>query len=369
MEHRFYPFAIALFLLVSACGNKMETHVVGKRLLSEAVYASGEILPEDRHYLQASGAERIWKILVEEGDTVKKGDVLLILGNPSDDREMEIVAERLALARRNADEGSASLTEWRNRIQQAKRQYLQDSIDARRYNDLAEEKAVSQKDAEEMTLRRSASLAQLRSLEQGYLMAQKELRESVLATEQQMTNLNQVREGRVLTSKVDGVVFSINMREGEFAQPGEPILLAGSPDRFRLELLIDERDIGKVKVGQHVLFETDAYARRQFRGNVAKVIPVLQRESRSFKVEATVEDTLAFFPQSLVEANIVIRDSSSVMAVPSSYLFHADSVMIQQGKNETKHIKIKTGIKNGNWMEIVEGLHVGDVIVLPSDHL
>lgn len=150
------------------------------------------------------------------------------------------------------------------------------------------------------------------------------------------------------------------MNEGELAKPDEPILMVGSAGKFKLELLVDERDINKVKLGQKVYFETDAFAEKQFEGEVVKIVPVLQRETRSFKIEARVLDNESFYPQSSVEANIMIRENARVMVVPTEYLLEGDSVYLQSDKEQK--VKIIPGTRNGGFIEVKDGVKAGDTI-------
>lgn len=352
----------ALLVALASCKNKAETYTVAGKLLNEAVYASGEILPEEYEYLQSRSTERILKIMVSEGDTVKKGDVLVLLGTPGDNTQLELLSEQLTLARKNAGGQSSTLAELQNRIKLARQKQEQDALNAKRYTELAKEKAVSQKDADDAAVQAASSLTEYNNLQEEYKTRRDELSGGVLQATQQLEQFRQVREGRVLTSRINGRVFSIDRKEGEPVNPGQPILLTGTPGRFKLELLVDERDISKVRTGQRVIFETDAFAGRQFSGTVSKIIPVLQKETRSFKVEVEVPDNAGFFPQSSVEANIVIRDSTEVLAIPADYLLPGDSVFVQQGGDPRK-TGIGTGIRNGEWVEVKRGLKKGDIIV------
>jgi multidrug efflux pump subunit AcrA (membrane-fusion protein) len=141
-------------------------------------------------------------------------------------------------------------------------------------------------------------------------------------------------------------------------------MLIGSPDRYKLELLVDERDIGKIRPGQKVFFETDAFKGEQFEAVITGIDPVLQRKTRSFKVEASVaESSRSFYPQSSVEANIMIREKATALMIPSDYLLKGDSVLFQSVKGEVMKIKVSAGIWNDDCIEITGGLKAGDMIL------
>ncbi|NIJ52288.1 efflux RND transporter periplasmic adaptor subunit [Dyadobacter arcticus] len=351
-------------MVLSACNKESETYTVTERPLNEAVYASGEIFPEEYEYIQTNNSERIMKILVAEGDLVKKGDLLVVLGTPSQATQQRILTDEITLARGNAAQTSAPLAEIQEKIRLAKQKYEHEAQNAQRYKELAIDKAVSQKDADDAALNAETSLSEYKNLKQQFFARQKELSGKVLSTTNQMAQFSQVREGKQLHSNLTGKVYSVNQQEGSLARPGEAVLLTGTANKFKLELLVDERDISKVKLGQKVLFETDAFGGKQFLAAVSKIIPVLQKENRSFKVEASVTDSTGFFPQSSVEASIMIRENSHVLVIPNDYLTAGDSVFVKSGK-ENNRVGISTGIRSQAWTEVTAGLKKGVIIVKP----
>jgi HlyD family secretion protein len=347
--------------LAIACKKKTATYTVQQRPLTEAVYASGEIMPAAYYFLKSNSTDLLLQLNVKEGDAVSRNEVLATLGTPSQLTQLDILRSQVTLAGRNAADGSAPLNELKEKIAQAQQQYEQDAANAARYTDLAKDKAVAEKDAEQKRLDAANSGSTYRSLQQQYLAQKNELTNKLLQTRQQLAANSQVREGKVLKSPVDGSVFKVYLKEGELAELNQPVVMIGLPGKFKLELLVDERDISKIKTGQKVYFETDVYSGKQFTATINKIIPVLQKESRSFQVEAAVLDSSAFYPQSSVEANIVIRENITALVIPADYLLKGDSVYLQQGKALQK-TRVTTRTKSGDWVEIIAGLHAGDII-------
>src|SRR5699024_5483639 len=153
-----------------------------------------------------------------------------------------------------------------------------------------------------------------------------------------------------------------NLNQGEMAQAGQPIMLVGSPKKFKLELLVDGRDIQKIEKGQSVMFKTDAFSDKQFQATITKINPVMQQDTRSFKVVAKVNSKETFYPKATVEANIVISKRDSVLMIPKSYLLPGDSVSVVENE-ESRKIKVQTGADNDQWVEIKSGLKEGDHIL------
>jgi len=352
-------------IIVTSCQSKVETFSVKKRSLNEAVYASGEIMPSEYHFVKSSLTDRLLKLRLKEGNVVKEGEILAILGSQSENTQLEILERRVEIAQQNAGVNSAYLRELDSKIILAKQKHEQDLLNANRYSNLVEDKAVSEKDAEQAILQAKISSTEVLNLQQQYREQKNVLTNNLLAARQQLEVQRQSTESKILTSPINGKIFRINFKEGELVQAGQSVIMIGAAENFKLELLIDERDISKIRIGQTVYFETDAFQDKQWEASVSNIVPVLEKESRSFKVEAQVISDAAFYPQSSVEANIVIRKSIDALVIPSDYLLPGDTIIIKHG-DEHRRTRVTAGMRNGNWVEIQRGLKVGDVIAKPQ---
>ncbi|NQX41483.1 Multidrug efflux pump subunit AcrA (membrane-fusion protein) [Pedobacter steynii] len=346
----------------AACKQKTETYTTTEKQFNQAVYASGKIMPMHYEMLKSTEPMRILAIMVKEGDLVKKGQPLVILGSSSEKEQLSLLSERAALARNSTEKDAAEFKQLKEKISLAKQQYQQDALNAERYMDLAKDKAVAQKDADKAALQAKTSLAQINSLQAEYHVKTAALKTTALNAEEDLARFKGQHSKNVLTSNLEGKVWSIDLKPGEITGPGETILWLGSKEKYKLELLIDERDIRQIQLGQKVFFETDAFAERQFEGIISKIDPVLQKDTRSFKVEAQVAEPVDFFPQSSVEANILIRQKAVALMVPGDYILPGDSVLIQKGDQQQK-IKLTRGTENDNWVEVKAGLKKGDVLI------
>nr|WP_295932872.1 HlyD family efflux transporter periplasmic adaptor subunit [uncultured Dyadobacter sp.] len=353
---------MSVIATLMACKKEPKSTKVTTRPVNEAVYASGEIMPAEYELVKAKSSERLLQILVRQGEDVRKGQVVAVLGEPGQNAQIDILGRQLRLARQSASDSAARGLELRQKAMLAKAQYEHDLQEAGKYQELAAEKAVPSQQAEQQVLKAKASLAEYKSLQYQYDALQVDQKDKVLAVSAQLAQLRQAKEGKLLTSSITGRIFSVYLSEGAVTSPTEPVLLLGTAGHFKLELLVDERDIAKVRLGQRVLFETDAFEGKQFTAAVSKIVPVVQKENRSFKVEARVEDATGFFPQSAVEANILIRHTKDALAIPSTYLLPGDSVWIAGPGGEVVKRKVVAGVRSGQWAEIKSGLRIGNSV-------
>ncbi|GAA0546723.1 efflux RND transporter periplasmic adaptor subunit [Chitinophaga japonensis] len=355
----------AAALLLAACKRQEQAYTVQTKMLNEAVYASGSLMPAEYYFLGANDYDRVLRVNVEDGDSVQAGAVLAVLGTPGQRTLLQLSSRQAALARQHAGSASPALKELETQIALSRQEYKKDSVNAQRYLDLLPERAVSVRDAEEARLQMEASQARYLELQQQYDSRRNSLLREALQADQEAARQRQTQEGRTLESPMDGKVYKSYYKQGDAVQPGQPLFLVGSPASFRLELLVDERDMAKIQLGQEVDFQTDMYGETVFAARINKIDPVLQPETRSFKVEAEVLSSKPFLPQSSVEANIVIRRKQPVLMVPQDYLLPGDTVLLQKDKGPQR-IKVQRGISSGNEIEIKQGLREGDIVIKPE---
>jgi multidrug efflux pump subunit AcrA (membrane-fusion protein) len=166
----------------------------------------------------------------------------------------------------------------------------------------------------------------------------------------------------VVKSELNGTVYDILKDPGELVGPQSPLAIIGSADSFVLELQIDEYDITQVKLGQKVLVSMDSYKGQAFEAVVTRINPIMGATSRTFLVEATfTKQPETLYPNLSVEANILLQTRENTLILPRSYLIR-DSLVLT---SEDDTVKVLTGLKNYEFVEITEGLTEGQTIYKP----
>ena len=186
----------------------------------------------------------------------------------------------------------------------------------------------------------------------------------------------------VITSPMDGVVIGEPMKEGETVSQGLSsqmvIVRVADLSAMRIELLVDETDIGEVKVGQNVDFTVDAYPNRTFHGMVTDISKKQYSSSSSSSgssssvvyytvyVEINQDELEGLYPSMTARATIHGRESDNALEVPVTAI-RSDSegsyVYVKDGDSVTKAY-VTTGITTDKEVEILDGLHEGDEIVV-----
>lgn len=351
-----------LAILLCSCKQNGEPYIVAEHTINEAVYASGEVYPMQYYFLKSPKTAPILQILVKEGDQVVAGDILVIMGSTDDTEKIRLAAAQVAIAKENANENSSILNEIRAKIDIARQQYKQDKTNAERYRRLAVDKAVSPKEAEHHQLAAEKSLAEVNALQEQYTAEQSRLNDQLLASELRLADISRQYNDNAIRSNISGKVYSIMKEQGETVDSESPVLMVGVDNAFKLELSIDERDINKITLGQKVYFESNTYPDRQFEACISKIDPVMRKESRYFKVEAVISGSDFFYPQSSVEASIIIRENVKTAMIPFDYLFKGDSVL----QTDDRVIPVRTGIRINDLIEVKSGIVAGDMIIKPT---
>lgn len=344
---------------IISCQHNNETYIVEEHDISEAVYASGEILPCEYYFAKSSIIAPIHRIIVKEGDKVVKGDALAVIGNSYESDKIQFATEQVAIAKNNLSDQSAILSEIKQNIKFAELRFETDKNNAQKYMELAKEQAVSKNIAEEKKLLEDKSLTILNTLKEQYTSTISKLNSQLLEAEYQLANVLQEHSKSIVRSSISGKVYSILKKTGEMTNPESPILLVGSENRYKLELLVDERDIDKVQIGQKVYFESNTKQGKIYEANVDKIYPILIDESRSFKIDAIITDSASFFPKSTIEASIIIRKNAPALLIPFDFIINNDRVLL----NTHKIVNVKTGIRINNMIEISNGISKGDTII------
>ncbi|CAK6698059.1 HlyD family efflux transporter periplasmic adaptor subunit [Synechococcus sp. CBW1107] len=245
----------------------------------------------------ASGAQpRLQRLLVDQGDGVKAGQLLAVLDNQaqleasvaSARAEVNLLRSRLAIARADAGSGEASQLA---KVRSLEAQQRTAATEARRYQALFASGAVSaeERDARQLTLDTvSASLQEARVLLErqrarstaGSGGTDLDVEAAQRGLEQAQANLQQAeaaRDDNLIRSPIDGSVLRVFARAGE--SPGNAgILQIGQTRRMQVVAEVYESDLPRVKPGQPVRISSPALP-RPLEGRVGLIGAIVLRQS------------------------------------------------------------------------------------------
>jgi RND family efflux transporter MFP subunit len=339
--------------------------------MERAVTVTGTLAAQDQATVSAKVPGRVQTIAVDLGSVVRKGQAISQL--EPQDYQLRLQQAEAALAQARArvglspegkdervnPENTGTVRQARALLDQAKQNQdraaalFKQGVIARAQLDASEAEykvALSRyQDAIEEIRNRQALVMQRRS-------------EFEIA-KQQLADLT-------LYAPFDGVVQEKRASVGEYLAAGAPVVTVVRMNPLRLRAEVPEREAGKVRAGQEVrvTVEGDPNA---YTGRIVRLSPTITAENRILVVEAEVQNNGALRPGSFARADVVADDKNLVSAVPASAIVSfagIDKVItIQDGKAAEKPVTL--GRRAGDWVEVLSGINVGDVIVINPGNL
>lgn len=355
---------LALIASFSAC-SEPETSNPEIKLVQEAVYASGFVEAKKQVELRAQADGILIRQEVQEGELVQAGQLLFLISGKALDSRLTAAQTAFSIAQKNASDQSPVIQELESALEISKTQYQNDSLRYQRFSRLFEQRATSQAQYESVkTAYESSRLAWKRSQ---YQLASKQdqVKKELQAARRDLLSLSDELDFYEVKSDREGIFFQSEKEVGELVRPGEILGTMGSMEGFIGNLKIDEQDIGRIKLGQKVLFEMDAFPKQQFKGELIKIYAKVDPTDQMLRVDAALLDELpAPFTGLALEANILIREKEDALIIPSNYLLPGDSVQVYQS-GEIKKIRVRPGIRTLSEVEILEGLTSKSQLIKP----
>jgi len=304
------PFINRHFSGVDA--KEVEVAPVSQRVISPSILASGFFAHEEEVLLSSEVIGKVAEILVEEGERVEAGQLVLRV----DDRNFLAGLEQAEAAVRL---NSIDIERQQVRIETLERQF-------ERSSSLFERGLVGEEEFELMS--NQLELARI---------DQKSARERLAQAEAQFEQVNDQLSKTRIVSPIDGVITSLDIKVGETAIasstniPGSSLMTIANPQSIYTEVLVDEADIANLAVDQNAEIVAIAWPDEPIRGivryiaNSAKTQPGRQGLSFTVEIEIVEAGNIELRPGMSCRAEIFTARNQAVPAVPiRAPLFEAD---------------------------------------------
>jgi RND family efflux transporter MFP subunit len=305
-----------------------DTLTIQSDALASGPIITGSIQPERRADLRAEVGAIVLQVLKENGEAVKKGDVLLRLDETS-------IRDSLT----SAEEATRAAEQT---LAQTQRMY-------ERQKTLLSSGMVSTTAMEDAEVRRNNAQSDLAAA-----------KSRSVAARQQLTRT-------LVRAPFDGIVSERKVSNGDTAQVGKELIKVIDPSSMRFEGMVSADKIGVVKVGQPVLFRVNGYGEKQFNGKVKRVDPAANAITRQVEVlvdfaDATRPGVSGLYAEGRVES----QTSSSLMIPPTAVVQAGDSNYAWRIKGGTlAKVPLTIGTRDertGRW-QVLTGLQSGDMVV------
>jgi HlyD family secretion protein len=328
--------------------------------LVATTFGIGTVEPRRSYALGPTVASRVQRVLVDQGDAVKTGQLVAEL-DPVDltDRVIsgELAVDRAASAISVAE---AQLAEARSRSELA-------GASARRYAELRERGFVSREASDARTHEANAAkagvdaaLAQVAAARRDHARARADL-----------AGIGKLRTQARLVSPVDGVVSARLAEPGTTVVAGQAVVQVIDPASLWVKARIDQGQAGGVRVGQPAEVVLRSSAQRSYRGEVQRVdwVSDAVTEERIVNIGFTVRPE-AISVGELVEVTVRTAELAHVRSIPAAAvkrLDRQDGVWhVDAGRVTFRPVKVGITTLEGR-SQIIDGLHDGDEFVVHSE--
>jgi HlyD family secretion protein len=342
--------------------------------LIETVVASGHVETPFRVEIGSQITGVVEEVLVNEGERVTRQQPLISLAS----RELNaaVVQAQGAVAQaeariRQLDE--LTLPSAREALTQAEANLLNAQQTFDRTSKLAQSGFATRAaldDAEKTldvarALKRSAEFQVFTAGPGGsdYVMAQTQLNQARANLDTAESRLSYA----TITAPRDGVLITRAVERGTVAQPGKALLVLAPTGEVQLVLQIDERNLGKIAVGQKAVASADAYPDQRFAAVISYINPGIDITRASVEVKLTVSDPPDYLRQDMtVSVDIEVASRNDTMVLPTRSVHDALSgapwVLGLKGRRAVKR-PVRLGIRGNTEVEILEGLSAGEVAI------
>ncbi len=279
----------------------------------------------------SSVAGRVVKISAEAGQQVKAGDALLWIDSPD-----------YAMGASDSLKADADLLRKKEAYERA--QLLFDA------------QGLARKDLE--------------SAEADWHQADAEAQRAKARMKNLSSNVVVTVDGRfILRAPIDGIVSERQVNAGSEVRPDatNPLFVITNPKHVWVVVDLPEQQIGKVRVGQPIAVEVDAYPNEIFSGKVRVISETLDPVMRRFQVRCDVDNSQhKLKPEMFARISPIVDTKSRLPRVPNSALFTQGLytyIFVEQMPGVLQRRRVILGIQGSDFTYIKEGLHAGEHIV------
>lgn len=292
----------------------VETHTVATRALADDVSALGSLVSNESVVLRPEVSGRIEAIRFRDGETVRRGAVLVELDAAVERAELQQARANLTLAESNF----------------------------RRTQDLFGRKFVSQSSLDD-------ARAKLEVARAGLALAQARLARM------------QIR------APFDGVVGIRSVSPGDFVQDGDALINLEDIATLKLDFRLPELYLDRVRPGQALELSSDVLPGETYTATVEAIDPLVDAQGRAVRLRASLANPeMRLRPGVFARVRLILAERGEIPVVPEAALVPAPGNVqfvyrVEDGK--VRRVEVKTGQRRDAMVEVVDGLVPGAVVV------
>ncbi|WLP95860.1 efflux RND transporter periplasmic adaptor subunit [Psychrobacter sp. M13] len=344
-------------------GPLLPSYTISSMPLVQTVVATGRVVAVSRTEIGSEVAGVVVERLVQEGEQVAVGDLLLSLS--SDEVAAQVSQAQAQLAQLTSSTRPQATVDLAN----AQVALAQASRNVERRRDLAAISAISDEEMEQAIqaqaqTRNDLENARLRANALSAGGVEEDLLRARIAALQAQLDKTQVR------SKVSGTILSRTVEIGDLVQPGQGLFTIALDGNTEIRVPLDERNLSRLAVQQEAIAIADAYPDEAFPVRISFIAPSIDPQRGTVEVRLAVDPVPDFLRQDMtVSVNIETDRRLKALVVPNDALANvrgdnAEVWLLREGRVQRQPVTL--GLRGLAASEVLSGLSAGDEILVDA---
>ena len=379
---------IAAVLVVAAIGvtvmntanakvKQVETKNALNKTLAETITLTGYLEPVNKEEITLSYTQKVKKIYAVEGQTVRKGDLILELD--ASDYDYQLQKARISLDTANlamektlgnsvaqqqltVDNAQSSYNETKNTYEQSKKLYDAGAISKTELDTAKKNMDTYANQLKSAQIQLDDSKANSRQLQN-----------QVLSAKADIENLNKKIDESTIKADFDGVVAKLNVKEEQYPTTENNIVKVYDFSKYKLAVDVSQYDAVSVKVGQKATIKVKGIDKKyngyvSYLGTSADITMTGTNKETKVKTEVTLTDADNVIKAGYeADTDIVLKEAANVVAVSFEAIQTDDKsnkyVFVFDNGIAKKRI-VKTGLETDFDVEIMDGIKTGETYII-----
>jgi RND family efflux transporter MFP subunit len=322
------------------------------------VFGIGNVSAKDIYSITAQTGGKIISILTDEGQWVKKGDLLISI-DPVD--MPELVEEMLISVEKTKSELKALIKESES-LNAQKELAL---ITYKRYENLVKQSFVSKSEFDKAKTDLNALTAQLEAT----LVRIESSKIEVQRTQKNADSLKTKLSRFQIYAPVDGYVISKSAEVAQNVASSTTILKIVDPKTLWIKAYIDEKISGDIKVGQKAEITLRSQSNKQFTGSVKRIVAQSDAVTQEREINVAFDELpIPFYINEQARVTINAKTISNAITIP------LNTLKVEDGKegvwtlidNKAYFKELNIQAKGDNEAAITSGIKTEDIIIIPD---
>ena len=316
---------------------------------------------------------RLLGLNVDVGDKVNQGQIIgqiddALLKTPINQAEAELASLKSEVARINARISNA-----RTEVERTRLQFQQQQADSQRQQKLASYGAIAKQTAEQALTEAQTAAKVLRAAQESVRVEQQSLAAAkgrVVAQQAVVAEAVERRSYARLISPITGAVLVRVTEPGNLLQPGNEVLQIGDFNQVKVEVQVSELELAKVRIGQLVQVNLDAFPNQTYSGKVSRISPAADPTARLIPVEVVIPNKNRQIGSGLLARVNFESPRQAKVIIPQTALQKGQIFVLNSNSSDEKPTvsirEVTIGKEIDGKVEILSGLEAGEKFVARS---